>query len=125
MNSLENDLERVTADLAATEAELARLGARAEGLRAERDALTRAITSLRIPSETGTADIASMVRNDAIVAVLRNAKPHPLRAAGIVEALRQAGRANESATNVSVYLDGLLKKGRVVRVSRGEYTVSY
>jgi hypothetical protein len=123
MDSLESDLERVTADLVSTEAELARLGARAEGLRAERDALTRAITSLRIPNETATADIASMVRNDAIVTVLRNAKPRPLRAAGITEALRQAGRANESAANTSVYLDGLLKKGRVVRVARGEYTV--
>jgi len=123
MDSLESHLERVTADLASTEAEVARLGARVEGLRAERDALTRAITSLRIPNETATADIASMVRNDAIVTVLRNAKPHPLRAAGITEALRRAGRTNESATNTSVYLDGLLKKGRVIRVARGEYTV--
>jgi hypothetical protein len=123
METLENDLERVTADLVATEAELARLGARAEGLRAERDALTRAITSLRPAKEAGAADIASMVKNDAIVAVLRNARPRPLRAAGIVEALHQAGRVNESAANISVYLDGLLKQGRVARVARGEYTV--
>ncbi len=64
-----------------------------------------------------------MVRNDAIVSVLRNAKPKPLRAAGIVEALRQAGRTNDSTTNVSVYLDGLHKQKRVIRVARGEYTV--
>jgi hypothetical protein len=123
VESLEKDLERVTADLAAAEAELARLGARAEGLRAERDALTRAITSLHPQDEISAADIAGMVKNDAIVSVLRNAKPRPLRAAGIVEALHQAGRTNESASNISVYLDGLLKQGRVARVARGEYTV--
>jgi septal ring factor EnvC (AmiA/AmiB activator) len=124
METLENDLERVTADLAATEAELARLGARAEGLRAERDALTRALTALQPANETSASDIAGMVKNDAIVAVLRNARPRPLRAAGIVDALHQAGRTNEIAQNISVYLDGLLKQGRVVRVARGEYTVS-
>lgn len=123
MNALESDLERVTADLAATEAELARLSARAEGLRAERDALTRSIAALSPASTISTEDIARMVKNDAIVAVLRNAKPQPLRAAGIVGALHQAGRTNESATNISVYLDGLLKQGRVARVARGEYTV--
>lgn len=123
MNALENDLERVTADLTATEADLARLSARAEGLRAERDALNRAIAALSPASTISAEDIARMVKNDAIVAVLRNAKPQPLRAAGIVDALHQAGRTNESATNISVYLDGLLKRGRVARIARGEYTV--
>jgi len=120
---LSSELERVVAELATTEAELARLGARAEGLRAERDALNRAIASLSPAREVAAQDIASMVRNDAIVSVLRNAKPKPLRAAGIVEALRQAGRTNDSTTNVSVYLDGLHKQKRVIRVARGEYTV--
>ena len=49
--------------------------------------------------------------------------PQPLRAAGIVDALRQAGRTDESAANISVCLDGLLRQGRVARVARGEYTV--
>jgi len=120
---LSSELERVVAELATTEAELARLGARAEGLRAERDALNRAIASLSPACEVAAQDIASMVRNDAIVSVLRNAKPKPLRAAGIVEALSQAGRTNDSTTNVSVYLDGLHKQKRVIRVARGEYTV--
>lgn len=123
MEPLSSELERVVAELATTEAELARLGARAEGLRAERDALNRAIASLSPAREVAAQDIASMVRNDAIVSVLRNAKPKPLRAAGIVEALRQAGRTNDSTTNVSVYLDGLHKQKRVIRVARGEYTV--
>lgn len=123
MEPLSSELERVVAELATTEAELARLGARAEGLRAERAALNRAIASLSPAREVAAQDIASMVRNDAIVSVLRNAKPKPLRAAGIVEALRQAGRTNDSTTNVSVYLDGLHKQKRVIRVARGEYTV--
>jgi hypothetical protein len=123
MESLSKELERVVADLAATEADLVRLGARAEGLRAERDALNRAITSRKPDADLDGRDIASMVRNDAIVAVLRNAKPRPLRAAGIVQALLDAGRTNESTTNVSVYLDGLYKQKQVIRVARGEYTV--
>jgi len=123
MDDIRKDLERVTAELAAAEADFARLSARVEGLRAERDALTRAVASLSPTNAVTAKDIASMVKNDAIVAVLRNAKPQPLRAAGIVDALHRAGRTNEVAQNVSVYLDGLLKQRRVVRVARGEYTV--
>lgn len=124
MDSLEKDLERISTQLAAAEAELARIRARVEGLRAERDALTREIASLNPTAAAIIAeDIPRMTKADAIVAVLRNAKPRPLRTAGIVEALQKAGRANEVAQNVSVYLDGLLKQGRVVRVARGEYSV--
>ena len=36
----------------------------------------------------------------------------------------QAGQTNESAAKISVYLDGLLKQGRGVRVARGEYSAS-
>jgi hypothetical protein len=122
MEGLEKELERVTAELATAEAELARIGARAEGLRAERDALTRALAAIQPTHAPSTQAIANMVKADAIVAVLRNAKPRPLRAQGIVDALHQAGRTNEVAANVSVYLDTLLKQGRVVRLARGEYT---
>jgi hypothetical protein len=121
---LEEDLQRVEVDLASAEAELARLGARVEGLRAEREALIRAISSF---GQDGAAsidqDVAGMVKADAIVAVLRRAKPQPLRTDGIVNALHKAGRPAEVKANVSVYLDSLLKQGRVLRVTRGEYTV--
>lgn len=123
MEPLKKELDRVTAELAAAEADLARIGARAEGLRAERDALTRAVAAVQPTPAPTTEAIATMVKADAIVAVLRAAKPRPLRAQGIVDALHQAGRTNEVAANVSVYLDSLLKQGRVVRVARGEYTV--
>jgi len=123
MDGLENDLKRVTSDLAAAEAELARANARVEGLRAERDALTRVVTSLKPDGSAAADDIATMVKADAIVAVLRRAKPRPLRTAGIVDAMHEAGRSNEVQQNVSVYLDSLLKQGRVIRVARGEYTV--
>lgn len=123
MEVLEEELKRVTAELATTEAELTRIGARAEGLRAQRDALTRALAVAQPAREPAAPAIANMVKADAIVAVLRNAKPRPLRAQGIVDALHQAGRTNEVAANISVYLDNLLKQGRVVRVARGEYTV--
>lgn len=123
MDGLEKDLERVVAELATTEAELTRIGARAEGLRAQRDALTRALAVTQPARAPATKAIANLVKADAIVAVLRNAKPRPLRAQGIVDALHEAGRTNEVAANVSVYLDSLLKQGRVVRVARGEYTV--
>lgn len=123
MEVLEKELQRVMAELATAEAELTRIGARAEGLRAERDALTRALAVAEPARAPATQAIANMVKADAIVAVLRNTKPRPLRAQGIVDALHQAGRTNEVAANVSVYLDSLLKQGRVVRVARGEYTV--
>lgn len=123
MDNLKKELERVTAELSEAEAEQARLGARIEGLQAQRHALTRAIASLSSAGASTANEIASMVKADAIVAVLRNAKPRPLRTRGIVEALHRAGRKNEVAQNVSVYLDGLLKQGRVIRVARGEYTV--
>jgi hypothetical protein len=122
VEDLKKDLGRVTTELAAAEAELARIRAWVEGLRAERDALTREIASLNPADVIAAEDVVGMVKADAIVAVLRNAKPRPLRAAGIVDALHQAGRTSEVAQNVSVYLDGLLKQGRVVRVARGEYT---
>jgi hypothetical protein len=128
VTSIEDDLERVEAELASTETDLARLGARAEGLRAERDALSRAIASLKPDDDRSeqttisAKDIGQMVRNDAIVAVLRNAQPQALRAAEISEALGRAGRPNDPVATVSVYLDGLLKQRRVLRVARGLYT---
>jgi hypothetical protein len=122
MDELKKELDRVTAELATAEAELVRLGARVEGLRAERDALTRALASVK-PNQAPRQDIAGMVKADAIVAVLHDARPRPLRAQGIVDALHRAGRTNEVAQHISVYLDSLLKQGRVVRVARGEYTV--
>jgi hypothetical protein len=45
-----------------------------------------------------------------------------MRIGEIVAELKRAGRANENYNGISVYLDGLLSRGRVARVSRGLYT---
>ncbi|MDQ1658056.1 MAG: hypothetical protein QOD41_3139 [Cryptosporangiaceae bacterium] len=123
MVEIEKDVARLSAELVAAEAEVARWTARVEGLRAERDSLVRAAAALTPGAAPHAGDIARMVKADAIVAVLGLAKPQPLRVPEIVDALHRAGRSGEVPQNISVYLDGLLKQGRVVRVARGEYTV--
>jgi hypothetical protein len=126
MELLERHLEKASNELAEAEAELARAHARVEGLRAERDSLGRAVAAARATAsgaEPTDADITAMPKGEAIVTVLRKAKPRALSNPEIVDALREAGRTREGSRTISVYLDGLLKEARVLRVARGAYTV--
>jgi hypothetical protein len=118
MGNLDSEAERVTADLAEAEAELARIKARVDGLRVEHSALRRAVTK-----PAGSDDLAGMCKADAIVVVLHRAKPYPLCAEAIVDALHQGGRLEELPAGLPVFLNGLLRRGRIVRSGPGEYTV--
>jgi hypothetical protein len=118
MGILDSEAERVTADLVEAEAELARIKARVDGLRAEQSALRCAAT---VPAEAD--DLAGMWKSDAIVVVLHRAKPYPLCAEAIVDALHLGGRVEELPAGLPAFLNGLLRQGRIIRSGPGEYTV--
>ena len=120
MKELEIDLQRVRDELAVAQAEHARLAARIEGLLAQRDALIRALASE--PGPPAKADVTTFTKDRAIVAILRQSAG-PMRIKEIVEAMTAAGRT-ETYNGVSVYLDTLLKAGRVTRVGRGRYVAA-
>lgn len=121
MKELEVDLQRVRDELAVTQAQHARLTAKIEGLQAQRDALIRALASE--PEPRAKADIRTFTKDQAIVGVLRQAAG-PMRIKEIVEAMTAVGRT-ETYNGVSVYLDTLVKTGRVIRVSRGRYVATW
>ncbi|NEC67370.1 hypothetical protein [Streptomyces sp. SID9727] len=115
MDPLHGDLEQVEADLREAELEHQRLGVRIEGLRAQRDALRRiAQTPTRLEQK-----LQSLTKAEGIVAILR-ASPEPMTLGQIAEAMTAAGKLTNN-NGASVYIDGLLKEGRVVRVRRGLY----
>lgn len=118
---LQDELDRVIAELDAAQREIALLGAKVHGLTAQRDALAAAIQAGAAPREPGTqTPLSTMRKDDAIVAVLRQAG-RPLTTSEIVSALRAAGRANENYNGISVYLTNLTGQERVRRVGRGLY----
>jgi hypothetical protein len=121
---LEDELERVAAELGTALTEQARLSARIAGLQAESDALVRALgASAHAETPDWQRPLSAMTKADAIVAVLRSAD-HPLSIGAIVEALKAGGRNSESYNGISVYLQDLLSRGRVERPSRGLYVAA-
>jgi len=120
MNELETDLQRVRDELARAQAEHARLTAKIEGLQAERDALVRAMAIQ--PEPPAKADITTFTKDRAIVSILRQGGA-PMRIQEIVDAMTAVGRT-ETYNGVSVYLDTLLKTGRIIRVGRGRYVAA-
>jgi hypothetical protein len=116
---LETELKNVETELAALCLEHARLSARIEGLRAERDALAEAMTIRPDDPSSDDPPLTEMKKDEAIVAVLKGSDT-PLRIGQIVKRLKQGGR-NEHYNGVSVYLNHLLKQGRVRRVGHGLY----
>ena len=120
MKELEADLQRVRDELAEAQAEQARLTARIEGLQAQRDALARAMAIQ--PEPPAKADVTTFTKDRAIVSVLRQSGA-PMRIKEIVDAMTAAGRT-ETYNGVAVYLDTLLKTGRVIRVGRGRYVAA-
>jgi capsule polysaccharide export protein KpsE/RkpR len=115
MDELQKDLAGVETALADAELQYARLGAEIEALKAKRDALAKQIK----PRGRLTERIAGMTKAQAIVEVLRSSTD-PMTLGQIAEAVTQAGK-KLNANGASVYIDGLLKEGRVVRVARGQY----
>ncbi|MFF0062101.1 hypothetical protein ACFYRC_11180 [Streptomyces sp. NPDC005279] len=115
MDPLAKDLDAVEKELREAELEYKRLGVHIEGLRAKRGALAKlAVKPTRLAEK-----IQGMTKADAIVTVLR-ASPDPMTLGQIAEAMTNAGRLTNS-NGASVYIDGLLKQGKVVRVERGLY----
>lgn len=118
---LNEDLQRLTSEIDELEGQRLRLTAKIRGLRAERDALSEALRA-QSPGPRlvdGDNGIRQMVKNDAIVAVLR-ASDSPMRIGEIVSALNATGR-DENYAAISVYLQSLLERGLVDRVARGLY----
>lgn len=121
MRRLDEDLAQVTAELEEAQRDLVRLTARIEGLQAQQKALQRAAVAAEVSVDQGV-DLGSMTKARAIVAILK-AAPHPMGLQEIAAALTDAGKVSK-ASGVSVYMDGLLKDGLVVRVERGLYTAA-
>ncbi|MBK0372614.1 hypothetical protein I3215_07185 [Streptomyces sp. RB110-1] len=115
MNSYSEDLAGVERELREAELERDRLGAHIEGLKAKRDAFKKLSAAV---SEPGPA-VQDLTKADAIVKILR-ASPQPMSLGDIADALTAAGK-QATRNGVSVYIDGLLKAGRVVRVARNQY----
>jgi chromosome segregation ATPase len=115
MDDYRDDLERVEKSLREAERERERLGARIEGLRAERDALKKLVETAESPGE----GFEELTKAEAIVTLLKGADA-PMTLGDIAEAMTAGGKLS-TRNGVSVYIDGLLKAGRVVRVQRGQY----
>ncbi|MFF2659698.1 hypothetical protein ACFVUH_20335 [Kitasatospora sp. NPDC058032] len=115
MTSYGGDLEQVEKELRAAQREWDLLGARIEGLKAQREALRKLARAPFVPGE----EIQDLTKSDAIVTILR-ASHKPMTLGEIARAMTDAGKKTTS-NGASVYIDTLLKAGRVVRVQRGHY----
>jgi hypothetical protein len=120
MTSFVEDLERVEQELREAERERDLLGVRIEGLRGQREALRKLIEAPVVPGED--LDLKDLTKADAIVKILR-ASDKPMTLGEIAAAVTAAGKKT-NPNGASVYIDGLLKAGRVVRVKRGLYSAA-
>jgi hypothetical protein len=118
-DTLESELDQVTAELVAARIEYASLGARIAGLQARHAALSKAVSGAGQQSRP-SASAARGYRTDAIVAIM-DAAGTEMSINDVVAALRQAGRDHETYDNVGVDLAYLAERGRVTRVRRGIY----
>jgi hypothetical protein len=121
--NLKEELTKVEAELATAQVELASLVARVHGLMAQRDALAAATAQEELPHAKTKKDLAGLPKDRAIITVLRQSD-RPLGPAEITQRLREAGREQEKAGNISVYLTSLLKQGRVTRIRHGRYVAA-
>ncbi|MEU8925328.1 hypothetical protein AB0D10_31070 [Kitasatospora sp. NPDC048545] len=115
MASYGEDLERVDKELLEAERERDLLGVRIEGLKAQREALRKLTEAPLVQGD----EIRDLTKADAMVKILQ-ASTRPLTLGEIARAMTAAGRKTNS-NGASVYIDALLKAGRVVRVQRGQY----
>jgi hypothetical protein len=116
-NILSSELEQVRSELAAAEVEYASIGAKIAGLKARREALTRALSGMG--GHAGKIGIARP-RTDAIVDVLMGADAE-MTIKDVIAALQDSGRENETYDNVAADLAYLADRGRIVRLRRGVY----
>ncbi|MFJ5532516.1 hypothetical protein [Streptomyces sp. NPDC093261] len=115
MGDYSEDLARIDQELREAERERNRLTARIAALQAERDAFLKL--------EDGPTDLRQklddLTKAEAIVKILKEAD-RLMTLGDIAEAMTTAGKVT-TKNGASVYIDGLLKAGRVVRVARGQY----
>ncbi|MFE6494751.1 hypothetical protein [Streptomyces sp. NPDC057748] len=114
MSTYRDDLARVEKEILDVERERNRLSARLEGLKAERDALEKLNAGM---DDHGS--IADLTKADAMVKILKESST-PMSLGEIADAMTTAGKKTNK-NGASVYIDGLLKSGRVARVSRNQY----
>ncbi|WP_331732181.1 hypothetical protein OG592_41295 (plasmid) [Streptomyces avidinii] len=115
MSSYSEDLALVENELREAEREHERLGAHIEGLKAKRDAFKKLNAA---PADLGSK-IQDLPKAEAIVRILKES-PKPMSLGDIADTMTAAGKKS-NRNGVSVYIDGLLKAGRVVRVQRNQY----
>ncbi|MGW6557603.1 hypothetical protein [Streptomyces hydrogenans] len=115
MNPYSEDIAQVEKELSEAEREYARLGAHIEGLKAKREAFKK-LSAAPADLDSGIEDLT---KAEAIIRILR-VSPIPMSLGDIADALTAAGK-QANRNGVSVYIDGLLKAGRVVRVARNQY----
>ncbi|MFE3106873.1 hypothetical protein [Kitasatospora indigofera] len=109
------DLQQVEKELQEAQRERDLLGARIEGLKAQLEALRKLAQAPLVQGE----EIQELTKADAIVRILQ-ASHKPMALGEIAQAMTDAGKKTTS-NGASVYIDALLKGGRVVRVQRGQY----
>jgi hypothetical protein len=125
---LEQELERLTAELSVAEVEAIRLQARIQGLRAQRDALAAALAARR--SEQSTPDAYTPVRLDAIkkrtnaIEVVLRQVGRPLSIDEVREALDEAWREPSTYAVVASTLNLLHRTGRISKIGRGRYVAA-
>ncbi len=114
MSTYGDDLARIEKEILEVERQRNLLTARLDGLRAERASVEKLNAA---PADRGSID--DLTKADAIVKILRESS-RPMSLGGIAKAMTAAGKPTNN-NGASVYIDGLLKAGRVVRVERNQY----
>jgi hypothetical protein len=118
---IENEMTQVRQSLDEAEGETLRWAARAEGLRAQLEALQRVEARSESRGRSGAArDLHAMSRTAAIEEVLRGSTSS-LTIGEVLEELKAGGRDRDQYPVVAATLQQLLNQGRVNRPSRGRY----
>lgn len=110
---------RLLAELDLATAQLTRVRARIASLKAEDQTYASAAGSH--PATTGSSDLSRMTIREAILTVLEEAKPEPVRVRDLDRLLAERGKKVQGG--VSVDLTTLKQAGEVLNPSWGYWTV--
>jgi len=119
-DTLRDELDRVTSQLAAAKTEYTSLGAKIAGLEAQKEALARALAGPERLSAQNV-NMAGNYRTDAIVDLL-TAADSEMSIKDVIRELRDGGRPHEAYDNVAADLAYLAERKRITRLRRGVYT---
>jgi chromosome segregation ATPase len=118
MDNFRDELSRLDAELAQKEKQRTLLDAQITGLRAERDALTKAGTPTSASDHGG---LAHLTIDKAIIEVLRRALPDEVQVREIERRMEAGGK--RAAGGISVNLHALKSAKRVINTRWGYYTI--